>query len=154
MKVPGAQTLAQMTRVTRGTKIPIIAGSRIERRNTSRIRVTGIVCTDIVIVAVDQSPFYTCSGKAMVPYGAGVAIVAWPVLYRMETALQGTAGIRRTTIAIITIQLTTALASTIETVVAGGAHIPIVTRRHVDLGDTASLRVARVVGANILVITD
>ena len=139
--------------VTGGAYVTIITGGVVEKVHTTVSRVTRVRCTDIFIIAVQESPVGADTLGTMVPHSALIAIAALRLVGQMLTKALLVAGIVRAGISIVTIYLGTRATGSIRALIVDSTGITIITRCGDGCVHAAAVGVTAVLGAHITVIT-
>jgi hypothetical protein len=148
-----AQTRTATARIRRRTQVLIIAGRRVGDVDAPHLLITGIVCTDVAVIAIDLAGGQALPVRADVPRGAGVEVGAGYRVAGVLAAFIGIAGIVGTGVAVVAGQGPGTGTLALVTDVYGSARVAIVAGpRHGGI-DTPRILIAAVLRAHSAVVT-
>jgi len=123
-----ADAAAQMAVVSCCAGISIVAGYLVQIVEAAIYRVAGVICAEVVVVATKDLVEAALTVEAVVPGGAGVAIVAFPVGGGIRAA-SSFALVHGTRIAVITVDLLSVGANAPKAFTLDGTWIPVVAEK-------------------------
>ncbi len=138
--------------VARGTDIAVVARSVAEQVDTALPRVAGVLGTDITIITTEDAADQAFALVAVVPGGAGIAIITRTLLGDMEAPLGRVAQVLCTGVFIIADHEPTANAIPGCALVVQGADIVIIAGVIVVRVQASQVAIAAIVGAGILIV--
>jgi len=106
-------------------RIAIAAGNRIGDMLATFAGITAVICTGVSIVAGEITAAHTYAIKTLITAGTGVLVVTGCKIGRVHAALNQVAGIVGAGILVVTVQAARADAYCVDTMVKGGAGVPI-----------------------------
>jgi len=134
--------------------ILVVTGSCVEGELAPRIGVARVVGTDVLVVAGERAAADTFAKMAVVSGGADVTIVAGSLVHGEEAPCLGVTIVAGTNIVVITGEGQAGLTDAFPTLVGEGAGVAIVTLYGVGQIGASRSRVAGIVGAEVVVVTD
>jgi hypothetical protein len=119
------------TNVAHGARISIVTRFAVRGEETTRVRVTGVVRTEVVIAAAQFFPRLTLAVETGIAGGASVCIIAGSNVEGVLATVTGVAEIGGAGIIVTATDQTPSGAPTLAAFVAVGADIAIITRGNV-----------------------
>ena len=153
LKHAAPQTLSQVAGIIGGAFVPVIAGSRIEFVDATLHRVTRICGTEVAVIAVQDAVEETGLVLAMIINGAGIAIIAAPVLGKKDTPEAGITAIVSAGVGIFAQQASLPRHTlTCNTGIPYGTDVAIAARTVQRTVDTANAEFTGIRGTRIAVV--
>jgi len=143
--------LAQVTIVAEGAYILIVARYRVQRKDAPRLRVAGVVGTEIVIFAFQQTIEDALSTDARIAQCTRIPIVAVKG-HSGECALPVHTGILGADVLIVADQIDTCNTLSVDALVAHGAKVTILTGPDEEVVETTIVGIAGIGCAGVIVI--
>jgi len=147
-------TFAAPTLIIFGAYVGIVTSEVIARVNAPLARVAVVVRTEIGIITGEQPGGEALPSFAVVTSCAFTTIRATGSVGRMDATRIGYAGVIGAEIQVVTAQYFIGETLPLLTDFVDRADIGIVTRCIVEIVDAAALRIARIRGADVIVVTD
>jgi hypothetical protein len=138
--------------VSGGAGVAIVTGLRIGCVHAPQGRVTAVRGTDIAIVTIGPAAPLAQTGGTQVGNGASIPVITDGGIGHADTPLGRVTGFVGADIAVVAGQSCRTHALTVITNVTGRAGITIVTRKGIELGKAARLRVTQVGGTRVAII--
>ena len=137
-----------------GTRIAILARVGCSLVFATFARFAVVVCTDVVVIAVDCPTADTRAGDTLIRCRAQIVVITGCCVWCVDTAGRMTAGIVRTRVSVIALERSTRGALSVKALVARRANIAVGAGLVVVCMGAALIEVAGVVCAGVAIITD
>jgi hypothetical protein len=135
-----------------GAFVSVITRRFVIDVQTANFKIAIIIGTDILVVTIGRFPGFALPCATGIILGTGIAIIAGIAVGDKGATTFRLAGIVRTQVSIVAGQGSCGNALAQMAVVTRGADVRVVARSLIQGVDTALLRVARIGGANVVVI--
>jgi len=151
LQVAATNAITEVTMVSRGADVGIITRHAVQQMQASHSGVTTIGGAEIIVIAIGGRRTLTASRHATIHQGAAIAIVACLIISHELATEVAMAGIIGAGITVGTGGCLTGNAQPVDTHIAHRADIAVLTGLNVTCVETPLLRVATIIGADIVV---